>query len=75
MAKLSTPYHECAITYADSNGVAIYKGGRPYHCQYAAYRQFDGRWLCKKHWLDSTGLDIQVGPREDASWQLRGSVA
>ena len=42
MAKLSTPYHQCATTYVDSYGVPT-----GHHCPYAAYRRFAGKWLCK----------------------------
>ena len=42
MAKLSTPYHQCATTYVDEHGVPT-----GHHCPYAAYRRHDGRWLCK----------------------------
>jgi hypothetical protein len=43
MAKLSTPYHQCATAYVDNNGVPT-----GHHCPYAAYRKStDGRWLCR----------------------------
>ena len=43
MAKLSTPYHNCEQPFAPSdNGVTA-------HCQFAAYRLYGGRWLCKTH--------------------------
>lgn len=37
MAKLSTTFHDCAMPAA--------VGG----CQYAAYKRFQGAWLCKPH--------------------------
>jgi hypothetical protein len=50
MAKLSTPYHECSITYVDEHGAPVYQAGRPYHCPYAAYRRGpDGKWYCRTH--------------------------
>ncbi len=49
MAKLSTPYHECAVTYVDEHGAPVYKDGRRYHCPSAAYRRHDGKWLCRTH--------------------------
>lgn len=44
MAKLSTPYHQCAVTYVDGHGVPTGQ-----HCPYAAYRRMNGRWLCRTH--------------------------
>jgi hypothetical protein len=49
MAKLSTPYRECAVTYVDEHGVPVYQDGRRYHCPSAAYRKHDGKWLCRTH--------------------------
>ena len=49
MAKLSTPHHECAITYVDEHGAPVYQNGRRYHCPFAAYRTHEGQWLCRKH--------------------------
>ncbi len=37
MAKLSTRYYDCAMPSGT---------GR---CQYAAYKRFQGAWLCKPH--------------------------
>ena len=50
MAKLSTPYHECSVTYVDERGAPVYKNGRLYHCPFAAYRRdSNGKWVCRKH--------------------------
>ena len=50
MAKLSTTYHECSVTYVDANGAPVFRDGRLYHCPFPAYRKdAAGKWLCRKH--------------------------
>lgn len=50
MPKLSTPSHECNVTYVDEHGTPVYQNGRAYHCPSPAYRRdSNGKWLCREH--------------------------
>lgn len=42
MAKLSTPYHQCATRYVDDKGVPT-----GHKCPFPAYKRLAGRWLCR----------------------------
>lgn len=44
MAKLSTAFHACSVTYVDSQGVPTGQ-----HCPRPAYRRVSGEWRCRTH--------------------------